>query len=201
MSASAAPKIRPRDRRLAIALVALTAAMVGLSFAAVPLYSLFCKVTGFGGTTQVASVAPNALGQAKVTVRFDSNVSGGLAWTFHPDQENVTVATGETKTITYTLRNDTARETTGIASFNVTPELAGQYFNKIQCFCFTEQTLKPGETREENVVFFVDPAIEKDPEFNRMTTITLSYTFFPAKTPAASSAASAPAPVSKPNNS
>ncbi len=201
MTTPTPPATRPRDRRLVVALVTMTATMVGLSYAAVPLYSLFCRTTGYGGTTQVATSAPATRGQRQITVRFDSNVSGGLGWTFVPEQEKVTVATGETKTVSYKLQNDTARETVGIASFNVTPESAGRYFNKIQCFCFTEQVLKPGETRDENVVFFIDPAIEQEPDFNNLTTITLSYTFFPAKTPVTSSASPAAAPARKSGNS
>ncbi len=202
MSADIPPAARPRDRRLAVALCVMTAAMVGMAYAAVPLYSLFCKATGYGGTTQVATAAPLVEGKMKIVVRFDSNVSGGLGWTFLPEQAGVTVTTGETKTVSYKLQNDTARETVGIAAFNVQPEQAGQYFNKIQCFCFTEQSLKPGESRDEDVVFFIDPAIEKDPDFARLgNTITLSYTFFPAKTVATSSAKPAPAPAGKSGNS
>jgi cytochrome c oxidase assembly protein subunit 11 len=173
-----------RHRNVALASVALVFAMGGLSFAAVPLYDLFCRTTGFGGTTMRANAPANATGARSIDVRFDSNVSTGLNWSFRPEAETVRVLTGETKTVTYVLRNTGKVASTGIASFNVAPASAGGYFNKIQCFCFTEQTLQPGETREETVVFFVDPAIEQDREAAGISTITLSYTLFPVKSPA-----------------
>jgi len=181
------PVRRSRNGRLVVSLAGLVVGMLGLSYAAVPLYTLFCRVTGYGGTTQVATDQSRHRGTAQITVRFDSNVTGGLGWDFRPEQEKVRLVTGETKTVEYRLTNETARTTVGIASFNVTPEAAGPYFNKLQCFCFTEQTLKPGETRDESVTFFIDPAIEQDEQFKQLGTITLSYTFFPAKNPASTS--------------
>ncbi len=173
-----------RHRKVALASVALVFAMGGLSFAAVPLYDLFCRTTGFGGTTMRADAPASATGARSIEVRFDSNVSGGLNWSFRPEVEAVRVLTGETKTVSYVLRNTGKTASTGIASFNVAPASLGAYFNKIQCFCFTEQTLQPGETREETVVFFVDPAMEQDKEAAGISTITLSYTLFPVKSPA-----------------
>ena len=171
-----------RHARVAMASSTLALAMILMSFAAVPLYSLFCRATGYGGATQVSAAAPAALGARNTTVRFDANVGGGLGWTFRPAQPEISARDGDVVTATYVLRNEGATETTAVAAFNVTPELAGSYFNKLQCFCFTEQTLKPGETREETVVFYVDPAIERDRDTADIGTITLSYTFFPVKT-------------------
>jgi cytochrome c oxidase assembly protein subunit 11 len=187
---------RSRDLKVAGAAGGFALFMLGVSFAAVPLYDWFCRVTGFGGTTQVATAAPAAPGERRITVRFDANVNG-LPWQFRGETGAVEVQTGETRTVYYSLTNPTERESLGIASYNVTPEIAGAYFNKLQCFCFTEQALKPGERREEAVVFFVDPAIDKDPNLANVHTITLSYTFFPVKTPAKPQAA---LPVSSPGN-
>ncbi len=179
----------PGHRRVAVACSALALAMLGTAFAAVPLYDLFCRVTGFGGTTRVATEAPTARGSRQIKVRFDSNVAAGVDWQFRPEVTEVAMVPGETRTVYYTLRNAAAQDSRAIASYNVTPPLAGAYFNKIQCFCFTEQTLRAGESREEAVVFFIDPAIERDPGVQHIHTITLSYTFFPVKTPARSEAA------------
>jgi cytochrome c oxidase assembly protein subunit 11 len=176
--------VQARNANLRVALLtggfALT--MLGVSFAAVPFYDWFCRTTGFGGTTMVAKQAPSNIGQREYTVRFDANVTGGLGWRFQPEVSSITIRPGEVKTIYYKLTNLTDRETIGIASYGVTPELTGSYFSKMQCFCFTDQTLKAGETREEAVVFFIDPAIEKEAELKHIKTITLSYTFFPSKT-------------------
>jgi cytochrome c oxidase assembly protein subunit 11 len=177
MSAGAA---RRNDLVVAASVVAAALLMLGASFAAAPLYDLFCRVTGFGGTTQVASEASPRLGQRKIIIRFDSNVIE-VPWRFTPEAASVTVRTGETKEIRYRIESLGDRPTTGIASYNVTPQVAGSYFNKLQCFCFTNQTLNGREAREETVVFFVDPAIEDDPMLKSIDTITLSYTFFPAK--------------------
>jgi cytochrome c oxidase assembly protein subunit 11 len=166
--------------------------MLGVSFAAVPLYDWFCRVTGFGGTTMVAKEAPAAMGTKPVTVRFDANVNG-LPWRFEAETASIQIIPGEVKTVFYRITNTSDRETTGVASYGVAPDGAGGFFSKIQCFCFTDQTLKPGETREEAVVFFVDPAIETDRDGRIINTITLSYTFFPSKTQAKPLAA-APAP-------
>ncbi len=155
--------------------------MLGASFAAVPLYDWFCRTTGFGGTTMVAKEAPPNMGTKPITVRFDANVNG-LPWRFDSETASISLVPGEVKTVFYRLTNTSDRETTGIANYGVAPDLAGGYFSKIQCFCFTDQTLKPGESREEAVVFFIDPLIEKNPDSRIINTITLSYTFFPSKT-------------------
>lgn len=178
--------------------VVFVAGMVGAAYAAVPLYSLFCQVTGFGGTTQQASAAPERILDQSVAVRFDSNIGNGLGWSFRPVERQVEVKLGEVGEISFLATNRTDHTTTGTAVFNVTPLAVGAYFNKISCFCFTEQTLAPGETAEMPVVFFVDPAYADDPDLENITTITLSYTFFPSKTKAAepvdtSTDASAPA--------
>lgn len=157
-------------------LAALVLGMVGLSFAAVPLYRLFCQVTGYGGTTQVAVEAPEQ-SERRITVRFDANVAANLAWSFSAPKP-VELALGETSVVAYKGRNPTSRPNLGTATYNVTPAQAGSYFNKIECFCFTEQLLMPDEAKEFTVTFFVDPAIEDDPDLASLTTITLSYTFF-----------------------
>jgi cytochrome c oxidase assembly protein subunit 11 len=173
-------QVARRNLRVALAPIALACGMLGLSFAASPLYDLFCRVTGFGGTTQVASAAPQMLGARRFTIRFDANVIE-VPWRFSPEASSVTVIAGETREIRYKIESVGDRPTTGIANYNVTPELAGAYFNKLACFCFTNQTLGLKEAREETVVFFIDPAIETDPNLVGLDTITLSYTFFPSR--------------------
>ncbi|MHB1219392.1 MAG: cytochrome c oxidase assembly protein [Alphaproteobacteria bacterium] len=172
-----------RDRILAFVLVAFVGAMVGASYAAVPLYRMFCQVTGFGGTTQVSKAAPAEIPvEAKdrlVTVRFDGNVNSQLPWSFEPAQREVTVKVGEQTLAFYRAKNLSDKPVTGTASFNVSPHIAGAYFDKIACFCFTEQTLQPGETVDMPVSFFIDPDVVKDREMDGVT-ITLSYTFFRA---------------------
>ena len=163
---------------LRLALVAL--AMVALAFASVPLYRAFCQATGFGGTTQRAETAPGAVA-GEIGVRFDANIDSKLPWRFEPVQEKVRVHPGERTTIYYRATNLTARTTTGQAIFNETPEETGPYFNKIACFCFTEQALKPGESVMMPVVFFVDPKILKDEDTKTIDEITLSYTFYPVE--------------------
>jgi cytochrome c oxidase assembly protein subunit 11 len=165
----------------------LVAAMVGAAFAAVPFYNWFCRTTGFGGTTQVAENAPAAgqvLGRT-VVVRFDSNVAPGLPWKFQPEQNEIKIHIGEVTTVHYKVINEAAREITAQASYNVSPPTVGGYFTKINCFCFTQQTMKAGETREMTVVFYVDPSIAKDHDQDDLNTITLSYTFYrqPERTP------------------
>jgi cytochrome c oxidase assembly protein subunit 11 len=167
-----------RNRLFALAMAGVVAGMVGLSFAAVPLYRLFCQVTGFAGTPQVAEAAPDAPGERQFTVRFNSDVSPQLPWHFKPQVRAVEVKAGEPKLIFFEARNDAAVATVGTATFNVTPLKAGQYFNKVQCFCFDEQPLAPGEEVQMGVSFFVDPAIMDDPALVGVGTITLSYTFF-----------------------
>jgi cytochrome c oxidase assembly protein subunit 11 len=167
-----------RDALIAAACGVLVAVMVGASFAAIPLYKIFCQVTGFAGTTQVARNAPqHELGRA-LTIRFDSNVAPGLPWRFEPEQNSIRLHIGEVATVHYKVINEAARTITAQASYNVTPTTVGAYFDKINCFCFTEQTLKPGETREMTVVFYVDPKIVNDRDQDPLNTITLSYTFY-----------------------
>ena len=164
--------------------------MAGMAYAAVPLYDLFCKVTGYGGTTQRVEQASDVILDRKIKVRFDANVAPGLAWAFEPVQREVELRIGETVQVHYKARNLASTPTTGQATFNVTPQAAGAYFNKVQCFCFTETTLKPGETLDMPVVFFVDPEIVNPVETKGIHTITLSYTFYPhaATKPVASAA-------------
>jgi cytochrome c oxidase assembly protein subunit 11 len=159
--------------------------MVGASYAAVPFYDWFCRATGFNGTTQVATSAPSDSPlQRKISVRFDANVGPGLPWKFEPEQNEIEVRIGEVVTVFYTVTNQAARTTTGVAAYNVAPLTVGAYFQKINCFCFTEQTMGPGEKREMPVVFYVDPALAKDSENDGLNTITLSYTFYPVRDPA-----------------
>lgn len=170
-----------RNRRVVVLLSAVVAGMVGLTFAAVPLYRLFCQVTGYGGTTQVAQVLPEEVGERIVKVRFNADVDAHLPWTFAPAQVEVALHVGEVGMAFYRARNLTGKAITGAAVFNVTPLKAGQYFNKVQCFCFDEQRLEPGQSVDMPVTFFVDPAIDDDPNLDDVRTITLSYTFFRAE--------------------
>ena len=167
-----------RDVLIAGACGAFVACMVGAAFAAVPLYNWFCRSTGFAGTTQVAERAPGQVLDRTVTVRFDSNVAPGLPWRFEPERNEIKVRIGEVATVHYKVINQAAHAIAGQASYNVSPPTVGAYFDKINCFCFTEQRLKAGETREMAVVFYVDPAIVKDTEQDHLSNITLSYTFF-----------------------
>jgi cytochrome c oxidase assembly protein subunit 11 len=175
------PDIRRRNRRVMATCFALVAGMVGLSFAAVPLYDLFCKVTGYGGTTQVAEQASGRVIERTVKVRFNAEVNRSLDWDFRPDVNEVAVKLGETGTVSYHASNPGPTGSAGTATFNVTPAKAGIYFNKIQCFCFEEQHLAAGQRVEMPVMFFVDPAMADDPNLADVNTITLSYTFFRAK--------------------
>ncbi|MGL4444183.1 MAG: cytochrome c oxidase assembly protein [Alsobacter sp.] len=168
-------------RRTAVICTSIFAGMLGMAYAAVPLYDLFCRVTGFGGTPMVATAAPGAPGDRAFTVRFDANVSPGLNWRFEPEVASVEARVGETLTVFYKLTNTGDRPTVGIASFNVAPDTMGGYFNKLQCFCFNEIALKPGESMEAPVVFFIDPTIDQNRDLKSAAMITLSYTFFPAK--------------------
>ena len=171
----------PRRSNRTIVLVCLTflGTMLGMSYAAVPLYDMFCRMTGYGGTTQRVTQYSDVVLDREVTVRFDANVAGGLPWDFRPAAREVTVRIGETTQAHYAARNVFSRPTSGRATFNVTPELAGAYFMKVECFCFTDNELAPGETMDMPVVFYVDPAIVDVPELKNIHTITLSYTFFP----------------------
>ena len=177
--------VLPQDRNARVGIVALLVAlaMLALGYAAVPLYRMFCQATGFGGTTQRSEtgVAPGAVVGKIINVRFDANVSPSLPWQFAPEKNVVRVAIGARQMAFFNATNLSDHAITGTAAFNVTPELAGAYFTKIQCFCFTSQTLKPGETVRMPVIYYVDPAILKDKEAGKFNEITLSYTFFPDK--------------------
>ncbi|MGB0631744.1 MAG: cytochrome c oxidase assembly protein [Alphaproteobacteria bacterium] len=167
-----------RNRRLALISFFGAAGMVGAAYAAVPLYEVFCQVTGYGGTTQTAEVAPDTVLDRKMTIRFNADVDKALPWKFAAVQDKVEIRVGENALAFYRARNTSHRAIIGTASFNVTPLKAGQYFNKIECFCFTEQRLEAGGEVDMPVSFFVDPAIADDPNLNDVTEITLSYTFF-----------------------
>lgn len=168
-----------RTTRTALLLGVLVFGMTGLAFASVPLYRVFCELTGFAGTPQRAEggSAPGATGRT-IGIRFDANISG-LPWQFRPVDQRRTVPIGARNIALYTARNDSGRAVTGQATFNVTPSQAGRYFTKIQCFCFTEQTLAPGQEVQMPVTFYVDPAILDDPDARNISEITLSYTFYP----------------------
>jgi cytochrome c oxidase assembly protein subunit 11 len=176
-------RARRRDVAVAAACGAFVAGMIGLSYASVPLYDWFCRATGLNGTTQVATAGPSGVLDRSITVRFDANVGPGLPWKFQPERTAIKVKLGEVVTVHYIAVNETARETTGTAAYNVAPLTVGAYFQKINCFCFEEQRLKPGERREMPVVFYVDPALAKDADEDDLDTITLSYTFYPTREP------------------
>ena len=167
-----------RDVAIAAACGVLVAGMVGASFAAIPLYKIFCQVTGFAGTTQVSERAPQHQLGRELTIRFDANVAPGLPWKFVPEQNSIKLHIGEVATVRYKVINEAARSISAQASYNVTPTTVGAYFDKINCFCFTEQTMQPGETREMTVVFYVDTTIVNDRDQDPLNTITLSYTFY-----------------------
>ncbi|WP_201837877.1 cytochrome c oxidase assembly protein [Microvirga zambiensis] len=175
------PNLERKMQRTAFACVGIVVGMVGLAYASVPLYDLFCKVTGFGGTPIVRDENGSEVMDRIISVRFDSNVAPGLNWRFSPEKPEVKVKLGETTTVYYKVTNAGDRPSTGIATYNVQPDLAGTYFSKLECFCFTEQTLQPGETLESAVVFYVDPRLVQDPDVKDLTSITLSYTYFPSK--------------------
>ncbi|TYR31877.1 cytochrome c oxidase assembly protein [Mesorhizobium microcysteis] len=167
------------NRRVAVACVAFFASMVGMAYAAVPLYEMFCQITGYGGTTQRVEQYSQTVLDRDIKVRFDANVSGGLPWDFKPVSRDVTLKIGETTQVSYSAKNTFSQPTSGRASFNVTPQMAGAYFMKVECFCFTDTELQPGEDMDMPVVFYVDPEIVNVPELKNIGTITLSYTFFP----------------------
>ena len=182
-SRTARERKHERDLVVALACGAFVGLMIAAAYAAVPFYNWFCRTTGFAGTTQVATSSPAQVLGRKVTVRFDANVGPGLPWRFAPEATAIDVKLGEVVTVYYNVVNETARETAGQAAYNVTPLTVGAYFQKINCFCFTEQRLMPGERRQMAVVFYVDPALAKDAEQDDLNTITLSYTFFPLREP------------------
>jgi cytochrome c oxidase assembly protein subunit 11 len=189
-------QLRAAERNIRVASLCglLVFAMVGMSYAAVPLYRIFCEVTGYDGTTQRASAAPDSVLGREMNIEFDANIAPGLPWTFAPAQRRLTVRLGEEAMAHYRAVNNAGRSVTGTAVFNVTPALAGRYFTKIQCFCFTEQTLEPGRAADMPVVFFVDPKLADDKNLASLTTITLSYTFYPLAPDKVSAGRSASAP-------
>lgn len=169
------------NTRTALIMAAIVAFMVGLAFASVPLYRMFCELTGFDGTPARAASAPGAVA-GQIGVRFDANIHPGLPWRFEPEQQTVRIQPGAQTKIFYRAQNLSARAWTGQAAYNVSPDQVGKYFKKIQCFCFNEQTLKAGQTVDMPVVFFVDPKIKQDPDTRDVDEITLSYTFYPVET-------------------
>ena len=191
----AGPTRTRRNGTTVALLAAVVCGMVGLSFASVPLYRLFCQATGFGGTTQRAAAAPEQAAGAFVTVRFDAQTAPDLGWEFRPLESAVRLHPGEQREVLFRATNRTSETVTGTATFNVTPAKTGIYFDKLQCFCFNEQQLKPGESRDMGVVFFVDPDLLTDPNTSDVHTITLSYTMFRAHQPDRPNAAAGPRPT------
>jgi cytochrome c oxidase assembly protein subunit 11 len=175
----------PRDRRglVALMLAGVVAGMVGLSFAAVPLYRMFCQATGFGGVPQVAETAPDTVLDRTIKIRFDTNVDSELPWDFKSEQRSVDVRIGESALVFFKAHNTTEKPVSGTAGFNVAPEIAGRYFTKIDCFCFKQQTLAAGQSVEMPVTFFVDPKIVEDASTKNIEEITLSYTFYRSDDP------------------
>jgi cytochrome c oxidase assembly protein subunit 11 len=171
-----------KNRRLVVVLTTVAMGMVGMSYAAVPLYDLFCRVTGYGGTTQIAAEKSGSVTQRPIKVRFDAMVTN-IDWAFQPVQRQIELQVGENAVAFYRATNQSKQPLSGTATFNVTPLKVGAYFSKVECFCFTEQTLSPGQTVDMPVAFYVDPDISNDPNLNDVKTITLSYTFYPVDKP------------------
>lgn len=167
-----------RNARTGLLVIAFAIFMVGVAFAAVPLYSLFCRVTGFAGTTQRAEALPSTILERSVTIKFNGTTGQNMPWVFNPEMREIDVRLGQRGITSFRARNPTPKPITGTAVYNVTPLKAGKYFHKIQCFCFDEQTLQPGEDIDMPVLFFVDPSMDNDPNMVDVTTITLSYTFY-----------------------
>ncbi|MBW6400636.1 cytochrome c oxidase assembly protein [Roseomonas sp. HJA6] len=178
MDETRAAAIKRRNKRVGFGIAGVAAGMVGLSFASVPLYTLFCQVTGYNGTVQTGQAAPGSSGGRSVTVRFDAQTDRSLPWRFQPEQRSMTLPVGEEGLAFYTAANEAGTPVTGIAVYNVTPEKVGRYFHKVACFCFDQQTLEPGQRVDMPVSFWVDPRIAEDPNTSDVTTITLSYTFY-----------------------
>jgi cytochrome c oxidase assembly protein subunit 11 len=172
-----------RNRRLGLTVVAVVCGMLVLSFLSVPLYTLFCRVTGFGGQAVLAAAPSGEIIDRDVTVRFNTDVSPGLDWTFKPDQHDVTLKVGQEVLVSFTATNNFPKPLAGTALFNVLPEAAGKYFHKTQCFCFDYQMIAPGQSAHFPVAFYIDPAIARDRELDGVKTMTLSYTFFEADSP------------------
>jgi cytochrome c oxidase assembly protein subunit 11 len=172
-----------RHRAIAAVCAVVAASMIGLSFAAVPLYRIYCQVTGYAGTTQRAEKSSDVVLDRKVTVRFDANVASDLPWSFEPEQRKLDVKIGESTLAYYKATNNSDHAITGQAVFNVAPDSVGAYFNKIQCFCFTEQRLEPGESVDMAVMFYVDQQFTKDEDTKDLSELTLSYTVYPVAEP------------------
>lgn len=178
--ADLAPAPKKRSNGMVVAVcMSFVVGMLGMAYAAVPLYRMFCEFTGYDGTTQRVEQASDVILDKEITVSFDANVASGLPWKFHADRRDVTMKIGETVQVDFTIENPTDKVTVGQARFNVTPFQSAAYFNKIQCFCFDRTELKPGEKRQVPVVFYIDPEITKAVESSSVRTITLSYTFYP----------------------
>ena len=169
--------LKAQNKKVIFIITFIGMLMLSLSYAAVPLYDIFCRVTGFGGTTQIASSAPGSTGHPNINVRFESNTTDSLNWDFYSKTKTVKIPMGEEKTIYYFAKNLSDEPIVGTATFNVTPAKAGQYFMKIDCFCFVEQLLNPGESMNMPVTFFIDPDLYKDENVQEVNEITLSYTF------------------------
>jgi len=174
-------QLKAKNKRLVLGIFGFVIFMIGVSFAAVPLYDLFCRVTGFGGTTQVSQSLPGTISERTVKINFNSDIGRNMPWSFKPAERSVTVNLGQRGITSFIAKNPTDTPVTGTAIYNVTPLKVGKYFNKIQCFCFDEQTLTPNQEMDMPVLFYVDPAMAHDPAMEDVTTITLSYTFFRAE--------------------
>jgi cytochrome c oxidase assembly protein subunit 11 len=185
--------MRTNNRTIGVVLASVAIGMVGVAFASVPLYRLFCAVTGYDGTPQIGAASPPGAVVQQITVRFNANTNPNLPWEFAPVQAQIRLPLGEEQLAFYTARNQAATPVTGVALYNVTPDTVGKYFHKTACFCFNEQTLGPGESKQFPLSFWVDPAIAKDPNTADIHTITLSYTFFRSLDDAAKSGALAQA--------
>jgi cytochrome c oxidase assembly protein subunit 11 len=172
------PDLARKNARLGLRVLAVVLGMVGLSFASVPLYSLFCKVTGFDGTTQVSAALPDKIIEREMRIQFNADTGQNMPWSFKPEQRDVTVKLGQKGLAAYHAHNPLSEPVAGTAVYNVTPLKVGKYFHKIQCFCFSEQILAPGQDMSMPVLFFVDPALDEDPDMRDVKTITLSYTFY-----------------------
>ena len=184
-------EVEHRNCKVAVGAALFAFGMLGLAYASVPLYRLFCQVTGYAGTTQRVAQPSATVLDRMVTIRFDANVAAGLSWTFKPERTTIDVKIGENTLAFYRATNTTDRAIVGSATFNVTPEIAGGFFNKIECFCFKEQRIEPGQTIDMPVSFYVDPSIVKDKDASKISTITLSYTFYPVDKPKAAAAGGA----------
>ncbi|MEY3553720.1 MAG: hypothetical protein RL735_2068 [Pseudomonadota bacterium] len=185
IEANPASDLQRRHRRVATYVVCVVFSMVGLAYASVPLYELFCRVTGYGGTPMIAQSESGLRGNKVLTVRLDANIASDLPWIFEPDVPSIKLRTGETATVFYKVRNRSDKATVGIAGYNVAPDRAGMFFNKIACFCFNEQVLGPGESMDMPVVFYLDPKLETDEIMKYSDMVTMSYTFYASKTPVA----------------